>query len=578
MSYSPRNYEDIVRDLLTTLTGGTVRETLTAPPGDGPIVLEELRDRPVRRVSHLEGLTAVGTGANVREIPYRFTTADFELVSTTGDENGKDAIRFRVDGRRPVPGSTLTVNYYPVQTDPVPLTDLNVGSVTRTLMETFARELALSHLHLEHIYKSAFLETAEGSSLEKVVALVGIQRLPSGHPVANVRFSRRANTPGTITVPPGTALTDAAGNRYLTLNSLTLQPGETTREVLAGGEGPGTEPVEQAKLNRPEVMIAGISEVTNPQPARRLSSPETDDELRRRARGALHGVVRGTLDALRFGLLSIPEVKDVAIEEAPNGVYGEIEVTVAYNNTGSPEVRGVVERTIEELKPAGIRALLGEAASRRLNVRVELTLAGTGLPPASEVTQLTNAIESRLADHLSSIPPGGKVRRAQLTSLVLSDARVVDARVVLLPDGEGESEELQLNPGETLAIVRPFTFSTVAETTAAQPAVTTRISVVLPIHLAPGVTAANATEAIELALGGYLASRSPGAALTVDGLAAAIRDETRFALVRSEALVTVETTEGRFQQLTDGVGAYTPGANETLQKGSIDVEVREGNI
>ena len=30
MTYVPRTYDEVVRDLLTTLTGGTVRETLVA--------------------------------------------------------------------------------------------------------------------------------------------------------------------------------------------------------------------------------------------------------------------------------------------------------------------------------------------------------------------------------------------------------------------------------------------------------------------------------------------------------------------------------------------------------------------
>ena len=242
-TFTPRSYEEIVRDLLTTLTGGTVGESVTVPPGEGPIGLVKLRDRPVRRVSHLQGRTVVGRGANAKEIPYRFTSADFELVASTPGSDELDAIRFRDDGRRPVLGSTLTVNYYPVRADPVPLTDLNVGSVTRTLLETVGRELALVHQQLQHVYDSAFLETAEGSSLDKVVALVGVVRLPVGHPVARIRSPAAQGTPGQITVPAGTAVTDAAGNRYLTVETVTLEPGESSRDVLARAESPATTPV-----------------------------------------------------------------------------------------------------------------------------------------------------------------------------------------------------------------------------------------------------------------------------------------------------------------------------------------------
>ena len=85
MTYVPRTYDQVVRDLLTTLTGGTVRETLTTPLPGPPIVLDRLSQRPVRRISHLEGTIAIGDGPDAPQIPYRFTDADFELVATSCD-------------------------------------------------------------------------------------------------------------------------------------------------------------------------------------------------------------------------------------------------------------------------------------------------------------------------------------------------------------------------------------------------------------------------------------------------------------------------------------------------------------
>jgi hypothetical protein len=49
------------------------------------------------------------------------------------------------------------------------LRDLTPGSVTRTLAETFARELAELHERLEETYESAFLETGTGESVELLV-------------------------------------------------------------------------------------------------------------------------------------------------------------------------------------------------------------------------------------------------------------------------------------------------------------------------------------------------------------------------------------------------------------------------
>jgi uncharacterized phage protein gp47/JayE len=474
-----------------------------------------------------------------------------------------------------MPGSKLTVNYYPVQTDPTPLTDLNVGSVIRTLTETVAREMAMAYLQLEHIYKSAYLETAEGSSLDKVVALIGVQRLPTGFPVVRLRFTRRTDTATQVTVPANTAVTDTAGNRYLTLDPLTLEPGESTREGLARGETPGTRLVEAGALNRMAVLIAGVSEVTNPQPARTLNAPETDDALRRRAAGSLQGVVRGTQDALRFGLLSLDGVKNVNIIEAPNGVPGEIRIEVAHT-ADDHALQDAISRTIEDIRPAGIRVLWNQATSKRLRVRVSLTLAGTGLA-GSELAALQGGVESRLRPYLTNLPPGGKARRSQMLKLALEDAHITDAEVTLLPEGEDEVDELAL-PSNTILEVVGFTFpSPLFEQAGAAPATVATVGALLPIHLVTGITLAQATSAIQAALDAFLASRAPDQPLDVDRLAAAIRDDSRFALSRAEVLVTVEGG-GRFLQLTDGVGVYNPASNERFQKGEITIELREGEL
>lgn len=577
MTYTPRTYDAIVRDLLTTLTGGTVRETITAPAAGATVVPDKLRDRPVRRVSHLEGEIEAGPASPSPRIPYRFTDADFELVSSSGDPAQADGIRFRDGGRRPVPGTDLTVNYYPLTAPPVPVNDLNVGSVVRTLLETVGRELAETYQHLQHVYDSAFLDTASDSSLDNVVALVGVRRLAAGHPVVRVRLSRGdGGAAGRVTVPVGTALTDADGARYLTTAELTLEPGEPSRDVVAAAESPATPLVDTGALDRLEMLVAGIGVVTNPEPARAVAAPETDDELRRRARGALHGTTRGTLDALRFGVLSLKGVKDLQIVEAPNGVYGELRVTVAYEDPNDTTVQDAVSRAIDEFRPAGVRVLTGAGARLKVGVRIALTLAGSGVSGA-EQQALKDAVTGRVTGFLRAVAPGGTVRRAQLAALVLSDDRIVDATLQLLPEGRDATETLVLSGGQVLELSGVEYDPVAAESAAPAGATTSTVSAVLPVHLLPGVTEAAATAAINAAFDGLLSTRAPGAPLTVDGLAATIRDDTRYVLVRSDAQVTVEAGE-RFLQLTDGVGSYEPAAGETLRRGTVGIDVREGGV
>ncbi len=565
MSFTPRAYPDIVRDILTTLTGGTVREQVTAP-ADGPVVLDRLADRPVRRVSHLEGVTLVGD----TEVPVRFTDADFELVDTDGSGQA-DAIVFRDTGRVPAPGSDLIVNYYPVESRPVPVTDLNVGSVVRTMLESIARELALEEQYLDHIYRSAFLETAEGTSLDRVVALVGESRLPAGHPLVRVRFSRNTGAGGRITVPAGTTVTDAGTNRFLTSAALVLEPGEASREVLAVGATKDTEAVAAGAIDRLEVLVAGVSAVTNPEPASRAAAPETDEALRRRTRGALHGVVRGTLDALKYGVLGVPGVKDVTIVEYPNGMPGEVRIDVAYDQSGDLAAEAAVAARITQLRPAGIRVWAGAAAHKRVHTTIALLLAGDGVSGA-ELGEVEDGVEERVAAKLGAVAPGGTVRANALAAAALEDGRVADVTISFAGPGGEVLDPLTLAADEVIEVVRPFGFAPPETETVAGDAVLTTADVdaVLPVTPEVGVSMGEAREAIELALVAHLASRGPTAPLTVDGLATAIRDDSRFALDRLGATVTVEH-QGRFVQLIDDGGNYQPGSGETLRLRTLDV-------
>lgn len=577
MTFTARRYDEIVRDMLTTLTGGTVREWLVVPP-DTPL-MPKLRRHPVRRISHAEGKISVTVTVPDPSNPskkkkeeqlrdYRFTAADLELVSTNANPNDLDAIRFRDKGRKPVPGSTLIINYYPVQTDPVPLTDLQVGSVVRTVLETIGVELALTYQQLEQVYKSAFVETAEGDSLDKVVTLVGVQRLPNGRPTAKLRFSRRSGTAGAVTIPTSTPVTDDKGNRYLTVAEATMEPEESTREITATAESGSTPEVGKNALRFLEAAVAGISEVTNPEPSKRLTEPETDDALRTRARGALRSTMRGTVDAIRFGLLAVHGVKDVSITEFPNKRPGEIKVDIAYSDP-SDAVKAVALERLRQLRPAGIVVIPGEAAKLTATVRIELTLAGSSLSSA-DLQSLKDGVTERVDQALKQVAPGGTVRGAQLVSAALSDTRIVDATVALTANGA--PFKAQLPEGTVLDAPQPFEIATKFEETGAA-TVTSRVTATLPLHLVPGTTKEQAQAMIENKVAAHLASRKSEKPLSFDSLADALIDDAHYALVRADGLLTVES-QGLFKQLTDAAGSYAPVAKEVLVAGTVTLDVR----
>ena len=577
MKFEPRLYPDIVRDLLVTLTGGTVREAVPVPvPAGDAVVLDRLADRPLKRISHIEGFVERAS-AETGIAPYRFTTADFELIASDGGDV-LDAVRFRPEGRQPAQGTILTVSYYPDDIPTPPLTDLNIGSVTRTLMESVGVELALEEQLLEQVYRSAFLDTAEGGSLDKVVALVGVTRLPGGVPTVKLRFTRAVGSTGQITIPTGTAVTDDTGElRYATLAPLTLEPGEAERQIQAASTN-GAAPAPATVLTRPEVLIAGVGSVTNPKAAGPAAAPETDAALRKRARKALHIAGRGTLDALEYGIKGIEGVKDVSVVEFPNGVAGEVRLDIVYATPGDAALQALVADRIESLRPAGVRVTHGEAATVALSVSVTMTLENAVFPE-TEFDALKRSAEDRLAAVIDAVSPGGTIRSGPLVAALLQDARIVDGAIVLTPAGGAPGDSYQLADGVGLDLQRPFAFPPpviLNGAGAAADGAPVEVDMILPVDLQPGETAASAETAVRLAAESYLAgAAAAGTPVSLDGLAAAIRDDTRYVLDRAAASVTVQTA-GTFLQLTDGTGQFTQTAGRSLRLRQLNLPLKNG--
>ena len=542
-----RPYPDIVRDLLTVLTGGTAREIIeigSTVPDSVP-----LQTQPVRRVSFVEGTVEVGED----RIPYRFTEREFELVGTDRNPDDLVAIRFRPKARRPAPNSALVVNYYPVHLARTPLTDVNVGSVVRTLLETTAREMAVQYAQLQQVYDSAFVETSTGASLDKVVALVDVRRLRAGHPVGRVRFARRPGSPGEITIPIATVVTDGKNARYRTTSEGTLQPSQGSVEVPVQGETPRTATLDARALTVLERAIAGIDSVTNEAPTFRAANDETDPELRTRARRAIHATGRGTLDALRFGLESFSFVRAVTATEFPDPLVqtpGIVRLDVALTDDNAIN-RLAVDTRIEELRPAGIYVERHWAQATQVGLRIDLTLAAA--LPDPELGSLKAAISDRLVAEIRALPPGGTLRRSRLLAAALGDTRVADAAITLLADGAAVAGDVLSVPPDKTAVpaAMAVTFGPITQSGARAGAGEVAIGAELSIRPLAGDAAALEPQ-LRARLAAFIAALPPGSSLGFDAVANALRDDARFALDRASTVLSINQGAAGFTELRDG--------------------------
>jgi uncharacterized phage protein gp47/JayE len=179
MSYVKRSYRDAVEDILTQLTKGVIREHYDAEANRAKYALSE---KPVKAIVKIEGTLGGNPHTFKREVDYRLAS---------------DAVEWLPRGARPDDNTPFFVNYS--FGEPSGITDVNPGSVSRTLVEAIAREFEFLYSEMENVYNSAFIDTAKGSALDLVVSILGVARLPPQHAVGPIIFGRETD-PDEITV------------------------------------------------------------------------------------------------------------------------------------------------------------------------------------------------------------------------------------------------------------------------------------------------------------------------------------------------------------------------------------------
>lgn len=281
-----RPYLDVVDDLLTALVGGVVNEAILY---DVKADLYRLSE-PAQDVRGITG----AFGEEGRRHAF-LKGIDFEF------SEGDNAVVWAEDGDKPNDETTFYVDYFRRESRS-PISDINVGSVARTLAEAIGREIATVYEQINQAYRSGFIETATGKSLDLVVSILGITRKTAEFATGLVTFFRDPAVAGAIAIPQGFALQTAKGDAFFeTTEPRILQAGQVRIDApvrAAAGFGGDKGIVPAGAITAMVQPLAGISRVTNFDPTARAAANETDEELRARARAALRALGKATLAAI----------------------------------------------------------------------------------------------------------------------------------------------------------------------------------------------------------------------------------------------------------------------------------------
>ncbi len=411
MSFRRKTYPEIADHLLNRLLGGVSGEPHAyPPPGAREPFSHVLLNAPAAEITSVYGLF------NGRSHQF-LKTADY-LLSRDGT-----TLVWKESGQRPDAGSVLEVNYLPTRRE-THMNDLYPGSVVRTLMESVALETASMYAQMETVYRSGFIDTAEGGALDHVVSILGIHRVTAGRNRTEIEFTRTSSAKGEITIPSGTRiLTENGEIGYETVAELVLSDGQpsgrvTARDLLETNNGlPGL------SLNLLARPIAGIDSVTNPSSSTRLDRDETDDELRTRAKSFLTASERGTKGAIETAVTRQGLLAD--IDESQPGL---IKIMI-HDNQLANDQKQRLESAVHEVRPAGVGvAFIYGPQPQTVDLEIRLsTVAGLQTP---ELKGIQQSVRDSIGDYFTKLDTSAPGSISKLIGISMRVDGVDDVTVV----------------------------------------------------------------------------------------------------------------------------------------------------
>lgn len=413
MSVRRRPYPEVLDHLVTDLVGGVASEEHPfPPPGVEKAPFRHLLERaPAARVVSLYGQRD-GAPRAFRE------GQDWKLLAD------RRTLEWTEKAELPDPGTLVAVSYLPAESAAA-LDDLQIGSVLRTLTESIALELARVYAAVDAVARASVVDTAEGSALDRVVALLGVERIRGGRPSGEVRFERAPASRGAITVLAGTrVMTTDGGIEYETVETATMLDGQGAL-VVGVRDVEANDPLPAGALTVLPVPIAGISAVSNPKPTAIATDDESDPQLRTRAKSFLHGSERATVGALAQAIARQGIAAEVR-EPADRPGYVEI---VTHVDRLLPEQRERLLAAIEAARPAGIVVAPPRLEPpKRVDLSLRLTTAA-GLPER-DLLAAQRAVRTKVEEYFRALPSGTDGSATRLVGLALSIQGVDDARIL----------------------------------------------------------------------------------------------------------------------------------------------------
>lgn len=243
----------------------------------------------------------------------------------------------------------------------VGLSNINPGSVIRTLIEAIAENEDTANYYMEFIYRIMDIDNCEGEELDRAVKILGLIRNTAKPAVATVTmYSGDAPAQYDVEIPYGFIVSTRPNYKgeviefMVTDNEAVLKAGETSVDVTVTCTEAGFVHVPVGAISILSSSLQGIHEVRNESAIDGGRDSENDEDFRERIANVRETFGKCTDEAIESAVDSINGVTKSRVVDRYNGI-GTVGIVVVTDTVPAPaSVISEIEAVVQATKASGI--------------------------------------------------------------------------------------------------------------------------------------------------------------------------------------------------------------------------------
>lgn len=245
------------------------------------------------------------------------------------------------------------------------ISNVNPGSVLRTIVEVFAETEDIANYYIEYVYKCMDIDNCYGEDLDRSVKILGLVRDTAKPAVGEITLFTGDNPAEyDIEIPYGT-IVSTRPNRdgeviefYISDSNRVLHVGESSIDVAITSMEPGLVYIPAGAIDVLSQSLQGINSIVNKNVINGGRNVETDEEFRERIRNVKETFGKCTDEAIRAAVNEVSGVTNASVVDQYNGI-GTTGIIVITDTVPAPEsVKANIEEVVTKVKASGIKPFI----------------------------------------------------------------------------------------------------------------------------------------------------------------------------------------------------------------------------